>query len=76
MSGKSVILGIGGWIEEDWMGEEPANDTEDSVEIDDVMMLVDGNTLATPVGCIESVIAPELLGPCGERVPMRDELRV
>lgn len=40
------------------------------------MALVDGNPIATPVGCIDRVTARELLEPRGERVSMRDEVRV
>lgn len=57
MSGNSVILGIGGWIEEGCKVEEPADDTEDFVEIDNLVALVDGNTVATPVNCIDGVTA-------------------
>lgn len=55
---------------------EPANDTEDLVELDNLVALVDGNTIATPVDCIDGGIARELLGPRGERVSTRDEVRV
>lgn len=73
MSENSVIVGIGGWIEEGCKVEEPADDDVDFIEIDNLVALVDGNT---PVGCIDGVTALGLLGPRGERVSMRDELRV
>lgn len=76
MSENSVILGIGGWIEEGCNVEEPDDDAEDFVEIDNLVALVDGNTVAAPVGSTDGVTARELLGPRGERVSMRDELRV
>lgn len=76
MSGNSVILGIGGWIEEVCKVEEPPDDTEDFVEINNIVALVDGNPVATLVGSIDDVTAGELLGPRGERVSIRDELKV
>lgn len=58
------------------MVEELANDTGDFVRIDSLVALVDGNPVATPVGCIDRVTARELLEPRGERVSRRDEVRV
>lgn len=58
------------------MVEELANDTGDFVRIDSLVALVDGNPVATPVGCIDRVTARELLKPRGERVSTRDEVRV
>lgn len=56
-SGNSVILGVGGWIEEIRVVEELANDTVDFVRIDSLVALVDGNPVAIPVGCINRVTA-------------------
>lgn len=56
-SGNSVILGVGGWIEEILVVEELANNAEDFVRIDSLVVLVDGNPIATPVGCIDRVTA-------------------
>ena len=58
------------------MVEEPTNDTEDLVGLDNLVALVDGNTVTTPVDCIDGGIARELLGTRGERVSIRDEVRV
>lgn len=48
---------MGGWIEEIRVVEELANDTEDFVRIDSLVVLVDGDPIATPVGCIDRVTA-------------------
>lgn len=58
------------------MVEELAKDTEDFVKIDSLVALVEGNTVATPVDCIDRVTAREISGPRGERVSTRDEVRV
>lgn len=76
MSGNSVILGTGGWTEEGSKVEDSADDAEDFVEIDNLVALVDGNTVAIPVTCIDGVTARESLEARGGRVSMRDELRV
>lgn len=75
-SGNSVILGTRGWIEEACVVEALANDIEDFVKIESLVTLVDGNKAATPVDCIDRVTVRELLGPRGERISTRDEVRV
>lgn len=42
---------MGGWIEEIRVVEELAKDTEDFVRIGSLVVLVDGNLIAAPVGC-------------------------
>lgn len=48
---------MGGWIEEIRVVEELTKNIEDFPRIDSLVVLVDGNPIATPVGCVERVTA-------------------